>query len=70
MSDAVNNPGHYQFPGGVQTLDLTRHLPFSEGNVVKYVTRAGRKDPAKRLEDLHKARFYLNVAIEEAERES
>jgi hypothetical protein len=33
-------------------------------NVVKYVARAGKKDPAKELEDLKKAAFYLNRRIE------
>lgn len=33
-------------------------------NVIKYVARAGKKDPAKELEDLKKAAFYLNRRIE------
>ena len=34
-----------------------------KGNVVKYVARAGKKDPMKRLEDLHKAMWYLQEEI-------
>ena len=59
--DAVN-PGHYEFPGGVQVIDITKHLDFLTGNVIKYVARAGRK--GDRLEDLLKARKYLDWAIE------
>jgi hypothetical protein len=33
-------------------------------NVVKYVARAGKKDPQKELEDLKKAVFYLNRKVE------
>jgi len=38
---------------------------FCLGNVLKYISRAGRKDPAKAKEDLEKARWYLDRAIEE-----
>lgn len=39
-------------------------LSFCAGNVVKYVCRAGRKDPDKHIEDLEKARWYLDREIE------
>lgn len=62
MTDNVNNPSHYQFSNGSQVIDITENLNFNRGNVVKYVARAGRKsrDP---LEDLRKARFYLDREI-------
>lgn len=56
------NPSHYDFPGGVQVIDITKHLDFLSGNVVKYVSRAGRK--GDRLTDLLKAEKYLRWAIE------
>lgn len=56
------NPTHYDFPGGVQVIDITKHLDFLTGNVVKYVSRAGRK--GDRLTDLLKAKKYLDWAIE------
>jgi hypothetical protein len=62
MSDPIN-PDHYQLPNGFQVIDLTENLNFCLGNVVKYVARAGRKSPNP-LEDLMKARFYLNREIE------
>ena len=63
MTDNVNNPDHYQFSNGAQVIDITENLNFCRGNVVKYVSRAGRKsdDP---LEDLRKARFYLDREID------
>lgn len=64
MADNVNNPLHYQFSNGAQVIDITENLTFNRGNVVKYVSRAGRKSGAKELEDLHKARFYLDREIE------
>lgn len=57
------SPNHYDYPGGVQVIDLTRHMDFLLGNVVKYVARAGRK--GNRLEDLKKAETYLRWAIED-----
>lgn len=52
------SPDHYQF-GKVQVIDLTENLTFNRGNVVKYVARAGRKNPETEIEDLLKAKFYL-----------
>lgn len=59
------SPAHYQFPGGAEVINITRHLGFLEGNVIKYVARAGRKDD--KLSDLLKARKYLDWAIESAD---
>lgn len=66
MSDAVDHPAHY---GGAENpyeaIKVIRawNLGFSLGNAVKYIARAGRKDPAKHLEDLRKARWYLDDEI-------
>ena len=67
--DPVHHPSHYTFipatkkhPNGIEVIDVTRWLPFAEGNVLKYILRAGRK--GDRLEDLRKARQYLDFAIE------
>lgn len=59
------NPSHYGFPGGVQVIDITKHLDFLSGNVVKYVCRAGRK--GDRVTDLKKAKQYLDWLIEREE---
>lgn len=63
----VNHPPHY---GGDTTYEVIKvidawDLGFSLGNCVKYIARAGKKDPAKELEDLEKARFYLEHRIKQ-----
>nr|DAV49989.1 MAG TPA: nucelotide kinase [Caudoviricetes sp.] len=64
-SDSVSHPSHYAdgWSNGAEVIDLTEHLSFCAGNVVKYVCRAGRKDPDKYVEDLEKARWYLDREI-------
>ena len=63
--DPVNHPSHYT-DGGIETLDfiLAKKLDFLLGQVIKYVSRAGKKDPGKELQDLEKAEFYLKRKIE------
>ena len=41
------------------------NLGFDLGNVIKYVLRAGKKDPAKEIEDLEKAKNYIDYRIKE-----
>lgn len=64
MTDPVVHPSHYTF-GRFEVIDVIEDwkLGFALGNAVKYVARAGRKDPAKTIEDLKKARFYLDREI-------
>lgn len=66
MTDNVNSPEHYKF-GDVELINITEHLSFNRGNVVKYVVRAGVKDKATELEDLRKARWYLDREIDRLE---
>lgn len=63
-NDPVNHPSHY-CDGGIETLDfiVAKKLDFFLGQVCKYISRAGKKDPTKELEDLKKARFYLDRKI-------
>lgn len=70
-TDPVNHPQHY---GGDTTYEVIKvitawNLGFDLGNVTKYVARAGKKDPTKELEDLHKARFYINHRINTLEQQ-
>ena len=61
MTDAIN-PQHYKgFTGGAEPIDIAEHVGFNLGNVIKYTPRAGRKDD--RLQDLHKALYYLQREI-------
>lgn len=70
-SDNVSHPPYYAkgWSNGAEVIDITEHLSFCAGNVVKYVCRAGRKDPGKYVEDLEKARWYLDREIKRAGRQ-
>lgn len=62
MSDQVNHPTHYtSHPSGVEAIDITRHMGFNLGNVMKYIWRADLKNNS--IEDLQKAEFYLRDEI-------
>ncbi len=66
---AVDHPSHYT-QGGLEVIDAIEAwaLGFHLGNVVKYVARSAHK--GKLVEDLKKARWYLDRAITIAEREN
>lgn len=61
--DVVHKPKHY-CDGGIQPIEYIRShkMNFFRGNVIKYVTRAGKKD--NEIEDLYKAMEYLKLEIE------
>jgi hypothetical protein len=63
--DTINHPAHYN-TGDIEVIDAIEDwkLGFNLGNVVKYVARAGKKDPDKLIEDLRKARWYLDREIQ------
>lgn len=63
--DMINHPPHYAqgWSNGAQVADITDHLDFMLGNVVKYACRAGRKKGATVADDLLKARWYLERKI-------
>lgn len=64
MSDPIN-PAHYQgFSNGAQVIDIVENLPYNAGNAIKYLARAGRKDPTKHVEDLKKSAWYTQREIE------
>ena len=67
-TDAINHPAYYT-DGKIEVSDFIadKNLNFFRGNVVKYVTRAGKKDPSKEVEDLKKAQWYINREIERVE---
>ena len=63
----VNHPDHYQF-GKNNEYEAIKviaawDLGFSLGNTVKYISRAGKKNKDKELEDLRKASWYLQHHI-------
>lgn len=63
--DNVNHPAHYT-DGNIEVIDFIedKKLGYHLGNAVKYIARAGKKDPEKTAEDLQKAVWYLNRYIE------
>ena len=68
--ELVNNPKHY---GGennpyeaIKVIEAWG-LGFCLGNTVKYISRAGKKDPSKHIEDLKKAKWYLEREINKLE---
>jgi hypothetical protein len=70
--EMVNHPDHYQFGKNneyeaIKVIDAW-DLGFSLGNTVKYISRAGKKDPTKEIEDLKKALFYLEHHIKTLEK--
>lgn len=64
QDDPVNHPAHYTAYKGLEIIDLTEQMNFNRGNAVKYIARAGLKNPETELEDLEKARWYISREIE------
>lgn len=70
--DNVNHPKHYiSHPSGIECIEITRYYPFSIGNAIKYILRAGHKQDAsltdnqKEIEDLKKAIWYIKDRIKQ-----
>ena len=66
----VNHPSHYtSHPSGIECIQIARYYDFDIGNVFKYIWRAGLKKDAdltdiqKEIEDLEKAKWYLEDKI-------
>ena len=72
-NEMINNPIHYGGKENVyETIKVIDNweLDFLLGNVIKYISGAGKKDPTKKLEDLKKALFYLERKIKNLENEN
>jgi len=65
-AEAVDHPSHYHATSGIEVIDAIEawELNFALGNAVKYCARAGHKDPAKAVEDLRKAIWYIEREIQ------
>lgn len=66
--DNVNHPAHYG--GADNTYEAIKvieawNLDFCLGNVVKYISRAGKKEGNSLIQDLEKAKWYLERQIQE-----
>jgi hypothetical protein len=66
--EKVNHPKHYtSHPSGIECIQITEHYGFNLGNVIKYIWRAEEKGAP--LEDLKKAKWYLEREIAKREAE-
>lgn len=64
-ANAVNHPSHYA-AYSPEVIAITERLSFCEGNVVKYLARAGKKPGAPAQVDLDKAHWYMcRIAYDE-----
>lgn len=67
--DPVERPQHYNsHPSGIECITVVEHFTFNVGNAVKYLWRAGQKGAL--LEDLKKARWYVDREIKRLEAEA
>lgn len=71
MGNSVSHPSHYN-TGSIEVIKAIEAWGFGEGfnkgNAIKYIVRAGKKDPLREVEDLKKARQYIDFEIERLER--
>ena len=68
INDPVNRPSHYT-DGKIEVIDFIedKKLGFCLGNAIKYIARAGKKNKDKEVEDLKKAKWYIDRRIKELE---
>ena len=64
-NDAVNHPSHYT-DGEIEVITYIddKNFNYCRGNAIKYISRAGKKNPEKEIEDLKKAEWYIHHEIE------
>jgi hypothetical protein len=72
MTDAVEHPSHYNsLPAKcecgkpIECIQVAQWMEFNDGNALKYLWRAKYK--GKRIEDLKKAREYIDFEIKRLE---
>jgi Protein of unknwon function (DUF3310) len=64
VSDKIN-PSHYRgFSNGAEVIDIAERLNFNRGTAIKYLARAGRKQGEAVIDDLKKARWYVDREIQ------
>ena len=66
--DQVNHPKHYT-DGRIEVIEYIedKNLGFCLGNAIKYISRAGKKEKDKEIQDLRKATWYIERRIYELE---
>lgn len=67
FTDRVNHPAHYN-SGKIEVIEFIEDQGFGQGfcvgNAIKYIARAGKKNPEHEIEDLEKAVWYLKRHVE------
>jgi hypothetical protein len=65
MKEMINHPEHYGGDSMYEAIKVIEawDLDFHLGNTVKYISRAGKKEAGKELQDLKKALWYLERKI-------
>lgn len=74
--DDIHKPSHYLLPDGTQvkhhiaslTADMKGIRAWATGNVIKYISRAGKKDDI--IKDLKKAQENIQIIIDDIEKEN
>ena len=67
MKDNIN-PDYYRKKIEVTDFIMEYNLDFCSGNIIKYIVRQGKKN-LNGLEDLKKARWYLDKLIKQQEKD-
>jgi len=68
QSDVIKNPKHYErYAIEPVSFIMNNELPFWMGNVIKYIMRAGYKSETNELQDLEKAKRYIDMRINQLE---
>lgn len=59
-NDLVNHPSHYT-DGKIEVIDYIedKNFGYNLGNAIKYISRAGKKSPDTKVQDLEKAIWYI-----------
>jgi hypothetical protein len=64
MSHPIDHPLHYNsHPSGVECITIVESMTFNLGNAIKYVWRHGLKPTSDGIEDLEKAKWYIEREI-------
>jgi len=69
--EQVNHPQHYGGDTPYEAIKVIEawELGFCLGNTVKYISRAGKKEPGKTIQDLEKAQWYLQREIDKLKKD-
>ena len=64
-NEKIDHPSHYGANTGIEAINVIEawELDFHLGNVVKYISRSGKKSSETEIEDLKKAEWYLKRKI-------